>query len=1326
MKPVFHKYILYVVFLIVATPFFSEAQRSNGLAVEGKVNVQEGSAEGAIIKMIQDGRRMDDYGIGADGKYKVELNYNHKYELIFEHPGNFSQKIVVETTVPKSVLQSNPRFPPFPVNINLFTEIPGIDRSFSQKTVLKIYYSPNVDNFISELYYNDAQIKSLINQAVLQSKMIGKESDYLSKLTKAEIAELRKEYNELLDQAGKQYGNEEFLAALDGYKAASKIFPKEQFPKDRISEINDLLGLIMAASELDKALAERFTALIKEADLLFSQKKYADAKNSYNRALSIKPTDSYALAQIKKIVDLQKKQQSETKYNELIAQADNAFQQILYNEAKDKYNSALQLKPNEVYPKKRIEEIDGILADQAKNLKNQENYEKAMFQAELLFEKQFYEKSMASYQNALNFKPGDPAATQKIEEIRLIMKEITDKMQYDKLVKIADKLYKKKEYPDALTNYKEAFALFPDEKHPKQRIDEINKILELKQSFADLVFKADNQFIAENYDASKSLYQQALQIHSNDKHSLDRIREIDGILATQGVEANYKALITEADNSFDAKNYADSKDKYKAALALKPKEKYPKERINTINSILQQNAKIEKLYKQAITKADGLFNQKNYEKAKAAFAAAGEIKPEEKYPPEMISKIDGLVAEQERLKAEAEAEKARLAKEAAAAEAVRLAAIQTEKDKNYADAISKADKFFEVKDYENSRTSYRAALTIKPDESYPQQQIDKIGSLLAQLSAAQKAYEEAVSRGDKAFRNESFDDAKTAYTEAKQAKADEAYPDEMLTKIDSIVTTRARLAKEAAAAEAARLAAIQAEKDKNYADAISKADNLFEAKDYENSRTSYRAALTIKPDESYPQQQIDKIGSLLAQLSAAQKAYEEAVSLGDKAFRKESFDDAKTAYTEAKQAKSDEAYPDEMLTKIDSIVTTRARLAKEAAAAEAARLAAIQAEKDKNYADAISKADKFFDAKDYENSRTSYRAALTIKPDESYPKEKISEIDDLLAALAASKKEQELLDKKYADLIRQADQLFGNNDYIQAKTKYNSALELKPEEAYPAKRIAEIDGILEQQKVDEQYRAVIVAADGFFKTEEYLQAKTEYEKALAIKENEQYPKKRIDEIEKILAKERERILAEKAAAEDLQRRKEAIAQINSEIDSRNVESEAELDVLYNQFIQKADALFDSKQYNVSRAWYYQALNVKAKEPYPLERIAEINKLVGSLLLNQRDRDYQKFIDLADTAFRDNELAVARGWYNRALGVKSNETYPKNQIAEIQKKIAERMAGKAGQQFQEYKQKADKAFDAKNFNVARFLYKKALELRPGNEEVKAQLAEIEKQ
>jgi len=112
---IFYLRAIFIVFLLSLNAFSLLAQRSNGIAVEGKISVQQGVVEGAVIQMFIDGRRMDNYGVGADGRYKVELTYNHKYELIYTLKGNFSQKIVVESSViakppVRSVLQFARRY----------------------------------------------------------------------------------------------------------------------------------------------------------------------------------------------------------------------------------------------------------------------------------------------------------------------------------------------------------------------------------------------------------------------------------------------------------------------------------------------------------------------------------------------------------------------------------------------------------------------------------------------------------------------------------------------------------------------------------------------------------------------------------------------------------------------------------------------------------------------------------------------------------------------------------------------------------------------------------------------------------------------------------------------------------------------------------------------------------------------------------------------------------------------------------------------------------------------------------------------------------------
>ncbi|MEE4285762.1 MAG: hypothetical protein V2I31_06425, partial [Mariniphaga sp.] len=423
-----------------------------------------------------------------------------------------------------------------------------------------------------------------------------------------------------------------------------------------------------------------------------------------------------------------------------------------------------------------------------------------------------------------------------------------------------------------------------------------------------------------------------------------------------------------------------------------------------------------------------------------------------------------------------------------------------------------------------------------------------------------------------------------------------------------------------------------------------------------------------------------------------------------------------------------ENYPQNQITRINEIFAEQAqlaaeaeaeaaRLAAEAEAAEQARLAALQAEQDRQYAQAISRGDSLFNLNEYETSRTAYQSALQVKPDETYPQQRIDEIASIL-------QEQDRINREYQNTIALADQQFTSRAYIDAKNNYGKAMEIKPEESYPKEKINEVDRILAQQELDENYRTIILAADGFFNSESWNEAKSEYGKALEIKPDENYPKSQIIKIDNLLRQQQERALAEKRAAEDMERRQAEIEQRQQQMSERQDMSESGLNQLYNEYISLADGFFDNQRYNVSRAWYYKAWDVKPEETYPPQRIEEINRLVGSLLLSQRDRDYQNFVNLADSTFRENQLAVARGWYNRALSVKSEETYPREQLQAIADLIAERMASQSGELFNSHLQNAVQAFENGNYNVARFWYKKALELRPDDQQAKEGLVKIE--
>jgi hypothetical protein len=144
---------------------------------------------------------------------------------------------------------------------------------------------------------------------------------------------------------------------------------------------------------------------------------------------------------------------------------------------------------------------------------------------------------------------------------------------------------------------------------------------------------------------------------------------------------------------------------------------------------------------------------------------------------------------------------------------------------------------------------------------------------------------------------------------------------------------------------------------------------------------------------------------------------------------------------------------------------------------------------DGRYNAIIATADQHINAKKYAEARSTYANALVLKAEEAYPKQRIAEIDQLLAS-------QKDLDGRYNAIIATADGHFLDEKYEEAKTTYTNALQLKPTEAYPKQKITEIDALLAQKQAakikydlnKKQYNQLIVQADGQFNAKAFAQA----------------------------------------------------------------------------------------------------------------------------------------------------------------------------------------------------------------------------------------------
>ena len=222
MKPIL-RIVKHVRTLLTCILLFLLVQLSEAINVEGQIHVRNGSAEGATIHTIMDGFRLDVFKVGERGIYKIVLEQNHKYELIFSVTGNYPQKIEIETLIPNTLPKSATDFPTRLHDVNLYTEIEGINFTFVNKPVKRIYYNAELNDFISEQFIDDSQIESQLEKALFHSVILKKEKAFITNLTGFEIAEMKREYDRILKNASIVYGQNPDLVPFNTFSDSEKF-----------------------------------------------------------------------------------------------------------------------------------------------------------------------------------------------------------------------------------------------------------------------------------------------------------------------------------------------------------------------------------------------------------------------------------------------------------------------------------------------------------------------------------------------------------------------------------------------------------------------------------------------------------------------------------------------------------------------------------------------------------------------------------------------------------------------------------------------------------------------------------------------------------------------------------------------------------------------------------------------------------------------------------------------------------------------------------------------------------------------------------------------
>jgi tetratricopeptide (TPR) repeat protein len=563
-------------------------------------------------------------------------------------------------------------------------------------------------------------------------------------------------------------------------------------------------------------------------------------------------------------------------------------------------------------------------------------------------------------------------------------------------------------------------------------------------------------------------------------------------------------------------------------------------------------------------------------------------------------------------------------------------------------------------------------------------------SKLAAERERNKKFDELISKAEAAAKTEDFDQAIAFYGQAKDLKPSKA--EELDKDINEIKQQQKAIAESKA-------------KEAEFQNLLQEAQTALSDAKFEIAEKKISAAIVIKPNDATAK-------TLKANIETAKSKdadFKKYVSAGDAAKQKEDFQSAVSNYELALKVFPDNSEVKEKLSGSKDLLEKQKNAAK----------------LEENYNRLISEADALFGKNNFTAAIGKYKDAQELKPNEAYPKSKITEAEQ---KIEAQKQAEQLAE--YEKLLDKAEKSLEKNNFDKAITEFEAAKETLPTDPRAPKRIEETKKLkadfLAKQDAEQTYASLISDADKLFSKKEYDEAKLKYQDATGIKPNEAHPKNRITEIEQI-AKDNEAKFTNLVAAGDnfinQQKYDEAIAEYQKALNLKNSsavsdkikEAEAEkeramalanLDEAYKALISKADLAFNVASFETAKENYNKAIGLKPNEDYPKNKLKEIDKKLAEIEEKNRklatdavDKEYSNFISKGDAFMSATKFESAIESYESALNIKPNDMVAIKKIKDAQAAIADKEKASGVKLYQEKIAQADKAFsDKKYFNA----------------------------
>lgn len=1345
------RYLL--LFIVLSLSLSSYSQEKDVEIVISVENDNTGKKlSGATISVYSDGQLITSSISGGSGKVPTIYVPTGKYYQIFIRKNGFVTKMA-ELDARIDILEDAPDPLYLKFETSIFESIESVDFSFLESTPMTKF------DFDSEYYYRyDKEYTSQMLKKIEALKREIEEKKKEEEKKDKESAKNEADFNVYVDAGDKAMKDAKYETAIQQYGLALALRKDNTAIQEKLKEAQRLLDEQNKNAELDKKYLEKMASASKA----YADNELEEAINLYTEASALKQQEKEPKEKIDEIrLKIAEQKAMEEKINNLVKAGDLAVTAEGYDEAIKKFTEAFGLKDSPEI-KAKLDNAKKLKSDFAKakedeKLKN-EQYAALMSNAESLFGKEKLEDAIGKFKEASSLKPDEALPKKRIEEIEALLetKKAADQLneEYQSKMMAAQSAFDKSEWENALSLFTEASNLKQIEPAPKEKIKELNEIIEKAKSelaaYNKFIEEGDQFASTEAYEEAVDRYEKARAINVTDevtKKIKDALNAMQALSEAKNkalkLEAQYNELIKKADEERDKDKLEEAIQSYTEALTLKAEEVYPTEEISKLRAIIEQRkadekekAKAEEAYQALLKVANDEFNNSNWETAKSKYSEAVALNSEDTYPKDRLKEIEEKLAEI----AKAEANK-----------------------KAYDQAMAEGQKSIDEKEYITAISKFEKAKALLPEDNEAQLKINEVNTILANLkneAEKEKAYQAAMLAGNEFRNGQSYNEAKSEYTKALSFKDNDPNAIAEIKKIDQIISDLE---------DAAR-------KDSQFEALVKEGDDAFSNNNFNNAIEKYNEALKIKEDVGVNEKiELSKSKmSELDDLAKAKAAYEALLKEADELFMAENWNEAIAKYEEVKAIESSDYIESqikiasdklntlkndkELIVKVEGMITEakdfeasknykkalntyKAAYALRADSEIESSIKTIElkikelddlAGQEKKYLDKIKAADLAFNAKDFSSAIGLYTEAKDLNSAELYPDQRIK-----LCNTELSKLNEQENKNKFNNIISQADRYFSQQKFDQAITQYELAKQVLPSNTYPEEKINEIKSIRdkianeEADKLKEanEYKAIVAEGDERFSTQNFEQAISKYRTAQKIKAFDPYVTDKIKKAEGKLAS----LNSAKATAQKYQsfidkadglmkdeKWKEAIADyknaqiydVNNPYPKNQIalaetamenDSKALNETAYQELLKEAQSKMDAKEYDASLTLYKSAFRQRQSDNIPADKIRELNVLISNQnTVKSNQNNYKSLLSKADNLFEKKEWKKARIYYVEAYNL-TNDSYPDAQI----KKIDAINNKFSSDQYSKMLKKADEYFDSENYEKAKGLYNRTI-------------------